>query len=138
MANVLEDKDAIRELIAEYCFLIDGAEYPAWVELFTMEGVFEVVGMFSFQGREKLLQFARTIPLNDEGRPGFKHCTLNSIVRVSGERATARCYFLLVHEGRPLRVDVAGRYEDTLVKQDGRWLFERRTVTFDYHSLPER
>lgn len=138
MASVLEDKDAIRELIAEYCFLIDGAQFEKWAELFTEDGAFGVVGMFEFQGRDKLLSFAKTIPLNAQGLPGFKHCTLNQVIEVFGGRATARCYIILVHDGDPLRVDVAGRYEDALVKRDGRWLFERRTVHFDYKSLPAR
>ncbi|MGH7823293.1 MAG: nuclear transport factor 2 family protein [Candidatus Binatia bacterium] len=138
MTTVVEEKDAIREAIAEYCFRIDAADYPRWVELFAENGSFEVVGMFKFQGRENLLAFAKSIPLNEKGLPGFKHCTLNHVIQVTGERATARCYFLLVHEGQPLRVDVAGRYQDVLVKENGCWLFESRTVTFDLHSLPGR
>lgn len=137
--SVLEDKDAIRELVAEYCFRIDGAEWERWAELFTEDGRFGVSGMFEHQGRGNLVAFARTIPVNEKGSPGFRHCTLNHVIDVTGERATARCYFLLVQEagaGEALRVNVAGRYEDELVKRAGRWRFARRTATFDLHSLP--
>lgn len=138
MTAVLEEKDAIRELMARYCFLIDGARYREWTELFTEDGVFEVPHVGTFQGRATLLRFAKSIPLDDEGRPGFKHCVLNSIVEVDGDRAAAQSYILLVRAGRPLAIDVAGRYEDDLVKRDGRWLFAKRLVHFDLHNLPGR
>jgi uncharacterized protein (TIGR02246 family) len=138
MASVLEDKDAIRELIARYCFLIDTAKYDEWAGLFTEDGSFAVSGMFKFEGRESIRNFADNIPLNDQGLPGFKHCTLNQIIEVTGDRATAQCYLLLVHEGDPLRLNIAGRYEDVLARRGGRWLFQSRTALFDYQSLPRR
>lgn len=136
MAGRLEDKDEIRELAARYCYLIDGKRYDEWVELFTEDGVFEVSGLFRVEGRGALRSFADGIPLNDRGLPGFKHCTMNQLIELDGDRATVRCYFLLVQESNPLRVDVAGRYEDVVVKREGRWWFQSRTAYFDYHSLP--
>ena len=134
MASVLEDKDAIRELIARYCFLIDGTRYDEWAQTFSEDAVFEVVGMFKFEGRQAIREFANNIPLNAQGSPGFKHCTLNEIIEVAGERAKAQCYILLIREGQPLHVDIAGRYYDTLVKRGGQWLFQRRTVHFDLRA----
>ena len=40
MSNVLEEKDAIRELIARYCFLIDAAQYDEWAQTFHEDAVF--------------------------------------------------------------------------------------------------
>jgi uncharacterized protein (TIGR02246 family) len=136
MASLLEEKDAIRELIAEYCFRIDAADYERWAELFTEDGVFEVTGMFRHEGRAAILGFTKMIPLNAKGMPPFKHCTLNHVIEVDGDRARARCYLLLVQEGNPLQLNLAGRYEDELVKHDGRWRFARRVAHFDLHSLP--
>lgn len=136
MPNAIEDKDAIRELMARYCFLVDGKQYDEWADLFTEDGSFEVTSLFRFEGRAAIRSFADGIPLNDRGLPGFKHCTMNQIIEVAGDHATAQCYFLLVQDGSPLRVDVAGRYEDALVKRRGRWQFQSRTAYFDYHSLP--
>src|SRR5258707_978316 len=132
MPSVLEEKDAIRELIARYCFLIDNAEFDAWAATFTEDAVFEVVGLFKFEGRASIREFANHIPKNERGLPGMKHCTLNQIIAVSGDTATATCYLLLIREGTPLHVDIAGRYEDELVKQSGSWLLKRRTAYFDY------
>ncbi|MGH7899581.1 MAG: nuclear transport factor 2 family protein, partial [Candidatus Binatia bacterium] len=127
MATVSEDKDAIRELIARYCFLIDGKQYDEWAKTFAEDAVFEVVGTFKFEGREAIRAFADNIPLNEQGLPGFKHCTLNHVVSVDGDRAKAECYVVLVNDGKPLQINMAGRYEDDLVKQGGRWLFRKRT-----------
>ena len=41
MTAVLEEKDAIHETIAEYCFHFDGGEFDKWVDLFTDDGVFD-------------------------------------------------------------------------------------------------
>ena len=135
MPTVLEEKDAIRETIARYCFFIDGKQYDDWANTFTEDGVFEVVDLFKVEGREAIRSFADKIPLNDQGLPGFKHCALNQLIEVAGERAKAQCYIVIIREGKPLHVDIAGRYQDTLVKRGGQWLFQRRTVYFDYRSL---
>jgi SnoaL-like domain len=134
MSNVLEEKDAIRELIGRYCFFIDLGKYDEWADTFAEEAVFEVSGMFRFDGRAAIREFADHIPKNANGLPGMKHCTFNHVIDVSGERAKATCYLLVVREGTPLHVDIAGRYEDELVKRSGRWLFTRRTAYFDYRS----
>jgi len=134
MSTVLEEKDAIRELIARYCFFIDGGQYDEWAETFAEEAIFEVSGMFKFEGRKAIREFADHIPKNAKGLPGMKHCTLNQTIDVSGERAKASCYLLLIREGTPLHVDIAGRYEDELVKRSGRWFFTRRTAYFDYRA----
>jgi ketosteroid isomerase-like protein len=134
MSNLLEEKDAIRELIARYCFYIDLAKYDEWAGTFTEDGVFEVSGLFRFDGRAAIRAFAEHIPKNAQGLTGMKHCTMNQVIDVSGDRATATCYLLMIREGAPLHVDIAGRYEDELVKQSGRWLFARRTAFFDYRA----
>ena len=41
MTNVLEEKDAIHETIANYCFHFDGAEFDKWVDLFAEDGTFD-------------------------------------------------------------------------------------------------
>ena len=134
MPTLLEEKDAIRELIARYSFYIDGGKFDAWAETFTEDGVFEVPELMRFEGRSSIREFGNHIPKNARGQIGMMHYTMNQIIDVDGDRATATCYMLIVREGNPLHVDIAGRYEDELVKQDGRWLFKRRTAFFDYRA----
>jgi 3-phenylpropionate/cinnamic acid dioxygenase small subunit len=130
MASIVEEKDAIRELLARYCFHFDSGEFDEWVNLFTEDAVFDVGARGRFAGREALRNFVRVIPLTN-GVPGIKHCVMNSIVNVEGDRATARSYVVVVQGGEVLSVPVAGRYEDELVKAGGQWRFTNRKVHLD-------
>ena len=131
MTNVLEDKDAIRELMAQYCFHFDSGEFDQWLDLFTADGVFDLGKRGRHVGRDGLGSFLKTIPLTD-GLPMMRHCVMNSIVRVDGDRATARSYVLVVRGGAQVAVSIAGRYEDQLAKVDGTWRFAERRVHFDF------
>jgi len=134
MPSLLEEKDAIRELIARYCFHVDACEFDEWAATFTEDGVFEVVDLFRFEGRSSIREFGNHIPKNERGQTGMKHLTMNQIIDVDGERATAKCNVLIIREGTPLHVDIVGRYEDELVKESGRWLFKHRRTYFDYRA----
>src|SRR5262249_19002069 len=94
MATVLEEKDAIRELLAGYCFHFDNGEFEEWVNLFTDDGVFDLGTRGRFAGRDALRAFVHLIPLTN-GLPGMRHYVTNSIVGVDGDRATARCYVVV-------------------------------------------
>jgi SnoaL-like protein len=130
MPSILEDKDAIRELMARYCFHFDNGEFEDWLQLFTIDGAFDLGARGRFAGRDSLRQFLKVIPLTD-GLPMMRHCVMNSIVTVDGERATARSYVVVVQGGDVPRISVAGRYEDRLARIGGAWQFTERKVHFD-------
>jgi len=132
MASLLEEKDAIHETIAEYCFHFDGGEFDKWVDLFTDDGVFDAGRMGVQKGKAALRAFLKNIRLTD-GSPMVKHCVMNEVIKVSGDEATAKSYIVLVRaKGEGALVNgLAGRYEDRLVKQGDRWLFKNRKVHFD-------
>ncbi len=130
MPSVLEDKDAIRELMAWYCFHFDNGEFDAWLNLFTEDGAFDLGTGGRFAGRETLREFLQGVPLTN-GLPMIRHCVMNSTINVDGERATAQSYVLVVHGGEQVGVGIAGRYEDQLVKVGGVWRFRERKAHFD-------
>lgn len=132
MASVLEEKDAIHETIANYCFYFDGGEFDQWVDLFTDDGTFDAGRVGVHQGKEALRAFLKSIPLTN-GLPMVKHCVMNEIIKVNGNEATAKSYIVLVRsKGEGALVNgLAGRYEDHLVNQGDRWLFKTRKVHFD-------
>ncbi len=41
MASELEDKDAIREVLGEYCFRLDGGQFDQMAALFTEDGTWD-------------------------------------------------------------------------------------------------
>ena len=132
MASLLEEKDAIHETIAEYCFHFDGGEFDKWVDLFTDDGVFDAGRLGVQKGKDALRAFLKNIRLTN-GSPMVKHCVMNEVIKVNGNEATAKSYIVLVRaKGEGALVNgLAGRYEDQLVKQGDRWLFKNRKVHFD-------
>jgi ketosteroid isomerase-like protein len=132
MATILEEKDGIHETIANYCFHFDGAEFDKWVDLFTDDGVFDAGAMGVQKGKDALRAFLKNIKLTN-GSPMMKHCVMNEVIKVDGDKATAKSYIVVVRsKGEGALVNgLAGRYEDQLVKQDDRWLFKSRKVHFD-------
>ena len=131
MPSALEDKEAIRELLALYCFHFDGGRFDDWLDLFTEEGVFEVSGVGRFTGREQLRAFLKNVPLTN-GVPAMKHCVMNDIVRVDGDSATSQSYVLVARGGARLDLGVAGRYEDRLQRVNGQWRFAERKAFLDF------
>jgi ketosteroid isomerase-like protein len=132
MATLLEEKDAIHETIAEYCFHFDAGEFDKWVDLFTDDGTFDAGRMGVQKGKDALRAFLKNIRLTN-GSPMVKHCVMNEVIRVTGNEATAKSYIVLLRsKGEGALVNgLAGRYEDQLVKQGDRWLFKTRKVHFD-------
>jgi hypothetical protein len=41
MPTAVEDKDAIRELMAEYCYRLDDGRYDDMAALFTQDGIWD-------------------------------------------------------------------------------------------------
>jgi ketosteroid isomerase-like protein len=130
MTDVQEDKEAIRELIARYCFHFDNGEFEAWLDLFTDDGVFDLGARGCFAGRAALRKFLTNIPLTD-GQPLMRHFVTNVIIKVHGDGARADSYVLVVRGGDSVGISVAGRYEDRFVKVGGAWRFRERRVHFD-------
>jgi hypothetical protein len=62
----------------------------------------------------------------------------NVAVAIDGDRATATAYLLVfISQNGSHRTLPPGRYECELVKQNGAWLFSRRTVFHDHDYVLE-
>jgi hypothetical protein len=127
----VEDKDAIRELMARYCFLLDGYRLTEFAALFTADGewISRNGNAAGPEGIENLLR-----GLVPEPAPGNrrKHFTANIIIELSGDTATAISNFLVVRdsEAGPV-IAVAGTYDDTVVRTPGGWKFKSRRLSHD-------
>jgi ketosteroid isomerase-like protein len=124
----LEDIEAIRDLDARYCRLLDDGDWPALVELFTPDGVFD--GLRRVAGTADLLTFFSG--LADGGLTAFWHHVSNLEVTVDGDRAGVRSLLW-----QPCVVDgvphvAAGRYSDQLVRTGSGWRYREKQVRFSY------
>ncbi len=132
MASLLEEKDAIRDLMSAYCFHVDEGEFDKFAALFATDGTFEPGPQGKYQGRAAIREFiASVVPKPGEG-PARKHCTMNHLITVNGSEAHAMSYIIVVRESADgIIPSLAGRYEDLLVKENNQWRFQVRKIHFD-------
>jgi ketosteroid isomerase-like protein len=127
MASIVEEKDAIRDVLSAYCFYVDSNNLDRWAELFTEDAIF-VFGQ-EVKGRAAIRDYvaAKFIPHWPN-----KHCTLNSLITINGTEAKAESYLIVVRASdQGMIVSFAGRYEDELVKQGETWRIKVRKVYRD-------
>jgi SnoaL-like domain len=133
------DRAEIEDLQGRYLFALDWQDPELYASTFTEDGVLVWAGG-TVNGRAaivKEMQQAREADARahaaDAPLPPFKrrHYVSNLVLRVDGDRATARAFwFEFNNDGadRKPYVGAYGHYEDALRRVDGRWLFERKQI----------
>lgn len=132
MPTALEDREAIRELLAEYCFRLDECRFEEFGALFAEDAEWGPKRLPRARGPQAIAALCRSIvPVEGEG-PRRRHLTTNIVIRLSGDEARAKSNFLMVREspGGPL-VAIAGTYEDHLVRTPAGWRFRSRQIHND-------
>ena len=128
MSTAVEDKEAIRELLASYCFCIDRGDPEGLLVQLAEDCVWDggPIGRYEGAGLRQFLTAAVS-----GGERKRRHFLANEIITVTRDTATARSYLLVVNvaEAGP-SLGFAGFYEDRLVKRGGRWLFKERVIKF--------
>jgi uncharacterized protein (TIGR02246 family) len=119
---------AVQTAIAAYAQALDAGRTDDIADLYTPDGVAEIVGMAKFEGREAIRQ----------GFGGFSpqqpqlHLVANTVVTSATEdEATATSNLAFFSRGDSgWAVQMVGRYDDILRRQDGEWRFQQRVTTF--------
>jgi 3-phenylpropionate/cinnamic acid dioxygenase small subunit len=124
--EAMSDKDAIRELLARYCFALDADRFEEMAALFTPAGVWETA-FGTGTGRTGIVAQASSIATG--ARPRRIHLTTNIVVELDGDTATARSNWVVI-QNTPAgpAIGSGGGYSDRLVKVDGQWFFAHRTI----------
>src|SRR5260221_14345562 len=120
MASALEEKDAIREVLAEYCFRLDGDGFEDMAALFTEDGTWDTA-FGKATGRAAIVEQVKSIRARiPEPRPRAIHHVTNIIITLAGDRATVRSNWTTVQNGPqgPV-IGSGGAYADDMVKQNG-------------------
>ena len=128
----LEDIEEIRTLLLDYGRHLDARDLPAYSRLFAKDG--EWVGGFgSAQGPAGIQAFMEKNLGTGPNRTNTYHLLTNFQIDVKGDTATAWSRWTFVtpgQDGRPV-IAQAGRYDDILVRESGRWRFKRRVASSD-------
>ncbi|MBN1238053.1 MAG: nuclear transport factor 2 family protein [Gammaproteobacteria bacterium] len=150
--RAVEDHLAIEQLLMRYAAALNTDDADTYVSLFTPDATFELKRQADeppflgpFEGREALRkQWFPDAPVSSDPTAfgPMRHVTTNYEIDVEGDTATVRAFFIeVVSNGantppgsNPPTIHAMGRYEDELVKVDGRWYFAKRVVITDMNE----
>jgi hypothetical protein len=124
-ALTADDRFAIMDLLARYARCIDFQRWDELPTLFTDDCTVDfgkVMG--THQGKDGVATMARMI-----GSTGLmmRHYSTNVIIDGDGDHVDVTSYVLAYTGSGPGQLmATTGRYEDEMVKRDGRWLLKRR------------
>ena len=137
--NYAQDRAEIDDLLARYLFALDWQDPQMYGDVFTSDGVLVWAGG-TVTGRSAIVQEMGNMKAADERtnattptlRP-FKrrHFISNFVVRIEGDRATARSLWFEFSNDNADRRPYLGAYghlEDELRRVDGRWQIARHQV----------
>ncbi|HVH77819.1 MAG TPA: nuclear transport factor 2 family protein [Stellaceae bacterium] len=129
MTSPLEDKDAIREVLARYCFALDGGKFDEMAALFTEDGTWHTF-FGEATGRKAIAEFAAGLRAHRPGpTPRAIHHVTNVVIALDGDAAKVRSNWTTVQNSpEGPKIGSGGAYDDDMVKIDGRWYFRYRTI----------
>jgi uncharacterized protein (TIGR02246 family) len=136
----LADRAEIEELVANYVKGLDGLDADLYANVFTEDAVYDVTGTV-YQGRDAIRKIvtglqesrARNEAQGTES-PALYHVMSNSSIELIDEdeaRHTSYAQTVRAADDGKFIVGFMGRYEDEIVKRDGRWQIKsRKLVSF--------
>jgi len=129
MPTAVEEKDAIREVLAEYCFRLDDGRFAEMAALFTESGTWDTA-FGRATGRAAIAELARDIRAKaGEPRPRGVHLVTNISVALDGASARVRSNWTVVQNSpEGPKIGSGGAYRDELIKEGGQWLFRYRKI----------
>ena len=135
-----EDYEGVRRVLSRYCFALDRGDLSELSSLFHRQADFSV----SFEhgqkhkGRDTIHSwYARFFQQRPNDYQHMRHKIYEPVITVSGNTATSSTYFDGESKDANGQVQiVAGRYDDSLVKEGGQWFFKERTITVLYNYSP--
>ncbi|MEJ0006247.1 MAG: nuclear transport factor 2 family protein [Steroidobacteraceae bacterium] len=131
----VQDRLEIQQLVVEYGHLLDTHDLVGYSNLFAKDG--EWIGGFGRASGPKAIQammnkYMGTAPFDPKNVKGF-HLLTNIIVHVKGDHATAwsRIVYMVRNKDDKPSAALGGHYDDTLIRENGHWKFQRRVVMME-------
>ena len=119
--------EGVRATIAAYTHALDDGRTDDVVATYCADGVFDMPGTGTFKGRDALHDaYEKWTPRRPQ-----RHLVLNThVTDWSEDEASALSDVVFILEGKEgWAIQFVARYRDVLVRQDGAWKFQRRTVS---------
>jgi len=129
MTSLLEDKDAIRDVLHQYCQCMDEGRFTELGALFAPDGEWIAPYRTARGPADITAWLTQSVPSS----PRRMHYVMNSLIRVSGDTAEAKSNYLVMVEGPDGPVpSVCGTYVDHLIRGTTGWLFQRRQLVHSF------
>ena len=131
----LEDREEIRQLLKDYGRFLDQRDFASFSGLFAEKDGEWIGGLGKAKGPQAIRKLMEDSIGSAAGRmsaPNF-HLFTNEIIHINGNQADATTKWIFVVQGdnnRPQAL-LLGHYEDSMIRENGRWKFLRRTVHAD-------
>src|SRR5246127_331797 len=129
MPSALEEKEAIREVMAEYCFRLDDGRFAEMAALFTENGTWDTA-FGRATGRTAIAELARNIRAQaGNQRPRGIHLVTNIAIAIDRASSRVRSNWSVVQNSpEGPKIGSGGAYYDDLVKEVGQWRFRHRKI----------
>lgn len=130
----MEDVEEIRRVLTDYGRFLDARDFGAYSRLFAKDG--EWVGGFGTVKGPAAIQAFMEKNIPGPNTAHNYHLLSNFEIDVNGDTATAWSRWTFVvpgPDGKPAMAQ-GGRYDDILIREEGRWKFKRRTASNDLPS----
>lgn len=129
MPTAVEEKEAIREVLAEYCFRLDDGRFAEMSALFTENGTWDTA-FGRATGRAVIAELARSLRERaGDQRPRGIHLVTNIAIALDGASARVRSNWTVVQNSpEGPKIGSGGAYLDEMIKAGGQWLFRYRKI----------
>src|SRR5260370_4347214 len=129
MPTAVEEKDAIREVLAEYCFRLDDGRFAEMAALFTADGTWDTA-FGKATGRAAIAELAKSLRERaGDQRPRAVHLVTNIAIALDVATAQVRSNWMVMQNSpEGPKIGSGGAYRDEMVREDGRGFFRYRKI----------
>ena len=146
-ADTAADRAEIISLLNHYMHAVDAKDTEALMSTWADEGVLEwehgvqhgkndIRAALSNYGGAPYVETPVETPVESlqtaDSRPGTHHHIISHVTDIDGDSATAIVYWFAMTDDLPQtagQIYYFGHYEDELVRDDGSWLFTKRSLS---------
>lgn len=133
--RLLEDREAILDVIYRYHHAMAALDCDAWLDCFTREASLQIrsvsgKSIVKLNGHREMARWykARTTQW-PKGSEGYSQVNPHIVVFRNGELAKVSSFFVTFqHQGMDLKLRSWGEYRDKLVRNDGEWRIGEKLV----------
>ncbi len=134
----MENREEIRQLLTDYGRYLDQRDWASFSQLFAEKDGEWIGGMGRAKGSQEVRKLMVDTIGSNKGTPaagGNYHLFMNETIDVNGDtgKATTKWMFVVQNSSKQPQPFYLGHYEDTLIREQGRWKFLKRVV---YSDIP--